>query len=138
MQADTQTSPILASVLMISAMVIIGVVDNVVILLAETIGLWQFHLSRAALMLPLIIGLSLLGFGGLWPRRLGPVVPAQRADHTGHVVLLCLSGVDADCAGFGGSFHITDLCAADLGIGSAAKNRAMAHSGRVDRIFRAS
>lgn len=74
MQADTQTSPVLASVLMISAMAIIGVVDNVVILLAETIGLWQFHLSRAVLMLPLIVGLSLLGFGGLRPRRLGPVV----------------------------------------------------------------
>ncbi len=74
MQADTQTSPILASVLMISAMAIIGVVDNVVILLAETIGLWQFHFSRALLMLPIIVGLSLLGLGGLRPRRLGPVI----------------------------------------------------------------
>jgi drug/metabolite transporter (DMT)-like permease len=74
MSPDTQTSPIMASILMISSMAIIGVVDNVVILLAETIGLWQFHLSRAALMLPLIVGLSLLGFGKLRPNRLGPVM----------------------------------------------------------------
>ncbi len=74
MQADTQTSPILASVLMVAAMAIIGVIDNVVILLSETIGLWQFHLSRALLMLPLIGGLSLLGMGSLRPQRLGPVI----------------------------------------------------------------
>ncbi|CUH45900.1 DMT family transporter [Ruegeria atlantica] len=74
MQADTQTSPILASVLMISAMAIIGVIDNVVILLAETVGLWQFHLSRALLMLPLILGLSLLGLGSMRPKRFGPVI----------------------------------------------------------------
>ncbi|SMO32042.1 DMT family transporter [Ruegeria faecimaris] len=74
MQADTQTSPVLASVLMVSAMAIIGVIDNVVILVAETIGLWQFHFSRALLMLPLIMGLSLLGLGRLRPIRLGPVI----------------------------------------------------------------
>lgn len=74
MQADTHTSPILASVLMVGAMAIIGVIDNVVILLAETIGLWQFHLSRALLMLPLIGGLSLLGMGRLRPQRPGPVI----------------------------------------------------------------
>jgi drug/metabolite transporter (DMT)-like permease len=55
-------------------MAIIGVIDNVVILLADTIGLWQFHLSRALLMLPLIAGLSLFGLGGLRPKRLGPVI----------------------------------------------------------------
>ncbi|WP_299886831.1 DMT family transporter [uncultured Ruegeria sp.] len=74
MQSDKTTSPILSSVLMVSAMAIIGVIDNVVILLADTIGLWQFHLSRALLMLPLIAGLSLFGLGGLRPKRLGPVI----------------------------------------------------------------
>ncbi|WP_300072421.1 DMT family transporter [uncultured Ruegeria sp.] len=74
MQSDKTTSPILASVLMVSAMAIIGVIDNVVILLADAIGLWQFHLSRALLMLPLIAGLSLFGLGGLRPKRLGPVI----------------------------------------------------------------
>ncbi|WP_420586585.1 DMT family transporter [Ruegeria sp.] len=74
MQAETQTSPILAAVLMVSSMAIIGVIDNVVVLLSDTIGLWQFHLSRALLMLPLIAGLSLLGMGTMRPRRLGPVI----------------------------------------------------------------
>ena len=55
---------------MIAAMAIIGVVDNFVIRLAETIGLWQFHLSRALLMLPLIVALSVSGFGGLRPHRI--------------------------------------------------------------------
>jgi len=59
---------------MVGAMAIVGVIDNVVVLLADHIGLWQFHLSRSLLMLPLIIGLSFLGFGGLRPQRLGPVV----------------------------------------------------------------
>ncbi len=58
---------------MVAAMAIIGVIDNFVIRLAETIGLWQFHLCRAMLMLPLIACLSLLGLGGLRPRRYGVV-----------------------------------------------------------------
>ncbi|MDA7964968.1 DMT family transporter [Ruegeria sp.] len=74
MQAGKPTSPTLASFLMVGSMAIIGVIDNFVILLADTIGLWQFHLSRAALMLPLVVGLSLLGLGGMWPKRPGPVV----------------------------------------------------------------
>lgn len=74
MQADTTTSPVLASALMVAAMAIIGVIDNVVILLAETVGLWQFHFMRALLMLPLIVGLSVLGLGGLRPLRWRAVI----------------------------------------------------------------
>ena len=74
MQTDSHSSPMLASVLMVSSMAIIGVIDNFVIRLAESIGLWQFHMSRAMLMLPLIAGLSLLGLGTLRPQRFGIVV----------------------------------------------------------------
>ncbi|WP_050603295.1 DMT family transporter [Ruegeria sp. 6PALISEP08] len=74
MQATSTSSPVLASALMVGAMAIIGVIDNVVILLAETVGLWQFHLTRALLMLPLIVGLSLLGLGSLRPQRWGAVI----------------------------------------------------------------
>lgn len=73
MQTDNSTAPVLASLLMVGSMAIIGVIDNVVILLSDTVGLWQFHLMRAALMLPLVIGLSWLGLGRLRPDRLGPV-----------------------------------------------------------------
>ncbi len=73
MPSEQQTSSVLASLLMVAAMAIIGVIDNFVIRLAETIGLWQFHLSRSLMMLPLIAGLSLLGLGALRPRRFGVV-----------------------------------------------------------------
>ncbi|MEX0306584.1 MAG: DMT family transporter [Ruegeria sp.] len=73
MQSQQQTHSVLASMLMVAAMSIIGVIDNFVIRVAESIGLWQFHLSRALLMLPLIALLSALGLGTLKPRRYGVV-----------------------------------------------------------------
>ncbi len=73
MQSHQQTHSVMASLLMVAAMAIIGVIDNFVIRVAESVGLWQFHLSRALLMLPLIAVLSILGLGTLRPRRLGVV-----------------------------------------------------------------
>lgn len=70
---EQEKSSVLASMLMVASMAIIGVIDNFVIRLAETIGLWQFHLCRALLMLPLIACLSLLGLGSLRPQRYGIV-----------------------------------------------------------------
>lgn len=55
-------------------MAIIGVIDNFIIRLAETIGLWQFHLTRSILMLPIIVGMALVGLGRLRPVRLEAVV----------------------------------------------------------------
>ncbi|MEX0319395.1 MAG: DMT family transporter [Ruegeria sp.] len=74
MQASSSTSPVSASILMVAAMAILGVIDNVVVLLAETIGLWQFQLTRTLMMLPLIGAMSLIGLGGLRPQRLGAVI----------------------------------------------------------------
>ncbi len=73
MQSQQQTHSIMASLLMVAAMSIIGVIDNFVVRVAESVGLWQFHLSRALLMLPLIAVLSILGLGTLRPRRIGVV-----------------------------------------------------------------
>ncbi|SDW61330.1 EamA-like transporter family protein [Ruegeria halocynthiae] len=73
MQSTQPTHLVAASMLMVASMAIIGVIDNFVIRLAEGIGLWQFHLSRSLLMLPLIVLLSLLGLGTLRPRRYGIV-----------------------------------------------------------------
>ncbi|MGI9367611.1 MAG: DMT family transporter [Ruegeria sp.] len=73
MQAD-HSSPVLASFLMIAAMAIIGIIDNFVIRVSETIGLWQFHMMRALMMLPLVVVLSLIGLGGLRPIRFGFVL----------------------------------------------------------------
>ena len=77
MQATQRTSPVAASFLMVAAMAIIGVIDNFVVRLAESIGLWQFHFTRSLLMLPLVGGLSLLGLGSI--RALRPRVVALRS-----------------------------------------------------------
>lgn len=54
---------------MVGAMLIIGGIDNVIVLLAQEIGLWQFHFTRALIAFPLVIGLSLIGLGTIRPRR---------------------------------------------------------------------
>lgn len=54
-------------------MAIIGVTDNAVPLMAETIGLGQFYLLRTLVALPILWAMSRLGFGAMRPRRLGAV-----------------------------------------------------------------
>ncbi|WP_239059867.1 DMT family transporter [Ruegeria sp. PrR005] len=74
MQAESPSAPIAAAFLMVAAMSIIGVIDNYVIRLAETIGLWQFHFTRAAMMLPLVLLMSILGLGTMRPLRMNWVI----------------------------------------------------------------
>jgi len=50
-------------------MLIIGAIDNVIVILAEEIGLWQFHFTRALVAIPLVITLSIVGLGTIRPRR---------------------------------------------------------------------
>ncbi|QBF31049.1 DMT family transporter [Thalassococcus sp. S3] len=68
-----QTRPLLAAASMVAAMSVIGVIDNVIPLIAAEIGLWQFHATRASLAIPLVVAMSLLGFGALRPLRLWAV-----------------------------------------------------------------
>ena len=58
---------------MVSAMAIIGVIDNFIPRVAVEIGLWQFHLIRTLIAVPLVVGMSFLGLGRLAPRRLWAV-----------------------------------------------------------------
>ena len=62
-----------AAGVMVSAMAIIGVIDNFILQLAGEIGLWQFHLIRSVLAIPLVVALSWLGFGRLAPKRVWAV-----------------------------------------------------------------
>ena len=55
-----ESSSVLALLMMGDSVVIIGVIGNFVIRLDETTGLWQIHLGRALLMLPLIAGAILI------------------------------------------------------------------------------
>lgn len=68
--AGNQTT---AAQAMLAAMAIIGVTDNVVPLMAETIGLGQFYLLRTLVALPILWAMSKMGFGGMMPQRFGAV-----------------------------------------------------------------
>lgn len=68
--AGNQTS---AAQAMLAAMAIIGVTDNAVPLMAETLGLGQFYLLRTLVALPILWGMSKMGFGSMMPRRFGAV-----------------------------------------------------------------
>ncbi len=67
-------NPLRAAIVMICAMAVIGVIDNFIIRLAGEIGLWQFHLIRSLMALPLIAGLSWLGLGQMTSLRLWAVL----------------------------------------------------------------
>ncbi len=54
-------------------MALIGLIDNLVYSLAGMSGIWQFHLVRALMALPIIAAVAVLGDRRLWPRRPGPV-----------------------------------------------------------------
>ncbi|MCW8843669.1 MAG: EamA family transporter, partial [Rhodobacteraceae bacterium] len=66
--------PIAAALAMVVAMAVIGFVDTFIGKIAETVGLWQFHAMRSAMMAPLLILMPLLGLGALRPRRWGRVL----------------------------------------------------------------
>ncbi len=66
---DIATKPVSAALFMVSAMLIIGGIDNVIVILAEEIGLWQFHFTRALIAIPLVIALSVIGLGSIRPKR---------------------------------------------------------------------
>lgn len=61
------TRPIAALLAVLSGMALIGFVDNFVVVIAEEAGLWQFHLIRSLIALPLICGLWVIGMGRLRP-----------------------------------------------------------------------
>ena len=72
MQA-VRTRPTEAAVWMLSAMLVIGVIDNFVGVIAGTIGLWQFYVIRLVLALPLIAVMAWAGMGTMRPQNWGRV-----------------------------------------------------------------
>ncbi|MEM9474504.1 MAG: DMT family transporter [Pseudomonadota bacterium] len=57
--------PIAAALSILAAMLLIGFIDNFVVNIAEDAGLWQFHLTRSVMAVPLIVALAWLGIGTL-------------------------------------------------------------------------
>lgn len=66
-------APFAAANTMLAAMAVIGVIDNVVPVLAQQVGVWQFFIMRTALSVPMIALLAVLGMGAMAPRRWGAV-----------------------------------------------------------------
>lgn len=64
-----RNAPLLAAGLMLSGMMIIGLIDNYVVVIAEDASLWQFHAVRGAMAVPMMIGLAALGLGRLRAKR---------------------------------------------------------------------
>ena len=59
---------------MLAAMLIVGIIDNYVVVLAAHGGLWQFHSMRTLMALPVFALLAFLGVGQLRPKRFKAVV----------------------------------------------------------------
>lgn len=66
--------PIAAAISMLSAMCIIGFIDNFVTVISQSLGLWQLHAMRSTFMAPLLVVMSLLGLGVMRPNNWRPVL----------------------------------------------------------------
>lgn len=60
MAAPAQTRPLAAAALVVAAMAVLGLSDNLVLPLAGETGVWQFHLVRSLMALPMILCVALL------------------------------------------------------------------------------
>ncbi len=69
-----QTEPLKATIFIIIGMMVLGLSDNYVRMISADAGLWQFHATRAAMAIPIIIVGSFLGLGALRPSRPWPVL----------------------------------------------------------------
>lgn len=69
-----KTNPVQSTLCILSAMFLLGVADNLIVLISESSSLWLFLAARSAIVVPVMVGLSLLGFGVLWAHRPGWVL----------------------------------------------------------------
>lgn len=66
--------PLYGAMMIVMGMTFIGIIDNCVRIIADHVGLWQFHLIRTLMAVPVIIAIGVI-FGIEWrPRRWGPAL----------------------------------------------------------------
>lgn len=70
----SETRPLAAALWMMASMLILGVVDNFIVVMAEVISLWQMYVVRLMIALPVIWLLSRGLKQRFWPRNWGPVL----------------------------------------------------------------
>jgi len=61
------TRPVAAALSILTAMVIIGFIDSFVMVIAREAGVWQFHLTRSLMSVPVIALVVLVGLGRVRP-----------------------------------------------------------------------
>ncbi|MBE1285001.1 MAG: EamA family transporter [Rhodobacteraceae bacterium] len=66
-------APFAAANAMVAAMAVLGIVDNLVPLMADTVGVWQFFIVRTLISIPLIALMAWCGLGRMSPVRWGAV-----------------------------------------------------------------
>ncbi len=69
MSETQQDHPMGAALSMLGAMALIGLIDNFIARIAESIGLWQFVVLRSTLMAPFLLVMARIGLGRLRPLR---------------------------------------------------------------------
>lgn len=78
--------PMAAAGAILFAMAFLGLIDNLVTVIARDIGLWQFHFMRALMALPMLAALTAFGVGRLRARRAWAV--ALRGGFTAAAMLI--------------------------------------------------
>lgn len=61
--------PIQSTLCVLTAMFVLGIIDNLIVLISDTSSLWLFQAARSALAIPMIALLTVLGFGALRAKR---------------------------------------------------------------------
>ena len=56
----TETRPVAAAVWMLASMLILGVIDNFIVVMAEVISLWQMYVIRLLISIPVVFGVARL------------------------------------------------------------------------------
>jgi drug/metabolite transporter (DMT)-like permease len=87
------TRPLAAALSILTAMVIIGFIDSYVALIAGEAGVWQFHLTRSLMVVPLLAAAALTGLGRLRPRNWRGVVGRSLAMTLSMVLYYAALGV---------------------------------------------
>ena len=80
------TNPTLSTICVLCGMLVLGISDNLVVLISQTSSLWLFHAARSAATLPFLAILAILGFGTL--RAIRPKMVLARNFFTGTALLI--------------------------------------------------
>jgi drug/metabolite transporter (DMT)-like permease len=87
------TRPVAAALCILTAMVIIGFIDSFVAVIAGEAGVWQFHLTRSLMCVPLFGLIALLGFARFRPQSWPGVIGRSLAMTVSMVLYYAALGV---------------------------------------------